>query len=123
MIKFITKRILIAIPTLLIIVAFSFSMMRVAPGGPFTNERALPPEIERNIKAAYNLDKPVYEQFYIYIKNLTKGDFGPFRISFFKLWGVIFGPWGPKSVDQVVATTAWRLVGQTTNRPFDQFEN
>ena len=77
MIKFITKRILIAIPTLLIIVAFSFSMMRVAPGGPFTNERALPPEIERNIKAAYNLDKPVYEQFYIYIKNLTKGDFGP----------------------------------------------
>ena len=77
MIKFITKRILIAIPTLLIIVAFSFFMMRIAPGGPFTNERALPPEIENNIKAAYNLDKPVYEQFYIYIKNLTKGDFGP----------------------------------------------
>ena len=49
MIKFITKRILIAIPTLLIIIAFSFSMMRVAPGGPFTNERALPPEIEKNI--------------------------------------------------------------------------
>ena len=37
----------------------------------------MPPEIERNINAAYNLDKPVYEQFYIYIKNLTKGDFGP----------------------------------------------
>ena len=77
MIKFITKRILIAIPTLLIIIAFSFSMMRVAPGGPFTNERALPPEIEKNIKAAYNLDKPVYEQFYIYMKNITRGDFGP----------------------------------------------
>ena len=77
MIKFITKRILIAIPTLLIIIAFGFSMMRVAPGGPFTNERALPPEIERNINEAYNLDKPVYEQFYIYIKNLSKGDFGP----------------------------------------------
>ena len=74
MIKFITKRILIAIPTLLIIIAFSFSMMRVAPGGPFTNERALPPEIEKNIKAAYNLDKPVYEQFYIYMKNITRGD-------------------------------------------------
>ena len=77
MIKFITKRILIAIPTLLIIIAFSFSMMRVAPGGPFTNERALPPEIEKNIKAAYNLDKPVYEQFYIYMKNIARGDFGP----------------------------------------------
>ena len=65
MIKFITKRILIAIPTLLIIVAFSFFMMRIAPGGPFTNERALPPEIENNIKAAYNLDKPVLSLIHI----------------------------------------------------------
>ena len=52
-------------------------MMRVAPGGPFTNERALPPEIERNIQEAYNLNKPIYEQFFIYIKNLSVGDFGP----------------------------------------------
>ena len=61
MIKFITKRILIAIPTLLIIIAFSFSMMRVAPGGPFTNERALPPEIEKNInKIRQYTDMQVY---------------------------------------------------------------
>ena len=77
MIKFITKRLIIAIPTLLIIIAFGFIMMRVAPGGPFTNERALPPEIERNIQEAYNLNKPIYEQFFIYIKNLSVGDFGP----------------------------------------------
>ncbi len=77
MIKFITKRLIIAIPTLLIIIAFGFIMMRIAPGGPFTNERALPPEIERNIQEAYNLNKPIYEQFFIYIKNLSVGDFGP----------------------------------------------
>ena len=78
MLGYIVRRILGAIPTLFIIVAATFFMMRLAPGGPFDGERRLPPEIERNIKAAYNLDKPVYEQFGIYITNiLTKGDFGP----------------------------------------------
>ena len=78
MLGYIVRRILGAIPTLFIIVAATFFMMRLAPGGPFDGERRLPPEIERNIKAAYNLDKPVYEQFGIYISNiLTKGDFGP----------------------------------------------
>ncbi|MBL9009851.1 MAG: oligopeptide ABC transporter permease OppB [Alphaproteobacteria bacterium] len=78
MLGYIVRRLLGAIPTLFIIVAATFFMMRLAPGGPFDGERRLPPEIERNIKAAYNLDKPVYEQFGIYVGNiLTKGDFGP----------------------------------------------
>ena len=78
MLGYIVRRLLGAIPTLFIIVAATFFMMRLAPGGPFDGERRLPPEIERNIKAAYNLDKPVYEQFFIYIENIvTKGDFGP----------------------------------------------
>ncbi len=71
------KRILLAIPVLFAVATITFFLIKIAPGGPFTNERALPPEIEKNIKAAYNLDKPVYEQFYIYMKNITKGDFGP----------------------------------------------
>ena len=78
MLGYIVRRLLGAIPTLFIIVAATFFLMRLAPGGPFDGERRLPPEIERNIKAAYNLDKPVYEQFGIYVGNiLTKGDFGP----------------------------------------------
>jgi oligopeptide transport system permease protein len=78
MLGYIVRRLLGAIPTLLIIVAATFFLMRLAPGGPFDGERRLPPEIERNIKAAYNLDKPVYQQFYIYLENVvTKGDFGP----------------------------------------------
>ena len=78
MLGYIVRRLLGAIPTLFIIVAATFFLMRLAPGGPFDGERRLPPEIERNIKAAYNLDKPVYEQFTIYIdKILTHGDFGP----------------------------------------------
>ena len=52
-------------------------MMRVAPGGPFDGERKLPPDIERNIKAAYDLDKPLPTQFVIYLSKVVRGDFGP----------------------------------------------
>jgi oligopeptide transport system permease protein len=63
MLRYIVRRLLGAIPTLLIIIAATFFMMRLAPGGPFDQERRLPPEIERNIKAAYDLDKPILQQF------------------------------------------------------------
>ena len=56
MIKLNIKRLAVAIPTLIIIIAFEFCLMRLAPGGPFTNERALPPEIEQKINEAYDLD-------------------------------------------------------------------
>jgi oligopeptide transport system permease protein len=71
------RRLLGAIPTLFIIITLAFFMMRLAPGGPFDGERRLPPEIERNIAAAYNLDRPVHEQFFIYLSRLAQGDFGP----------------------------------------------
>ena len=64
MLRFIVRRLIGAIPTLLIIIAMAFFMMRIAPGGPFDQERRLPPEIEKNILAAYDLDKPVLQQFF-----------------------------------------------------------
>ena len=77
MITYIFKRILSAIPTLLIIITLAFFMMRLAPGGPFDSERQLPPEIEANILKAYHLDKPLYEQYFIYLNNMLHFDFGP----------------------------------------------
>jgi oligopeptide transport system permease protein len=77
MLSYAIRRILGAIPTLFIIITLAFFMMRLAPGGPFDTERRLPPEIEANVKAAYNLDKPVYEQYFIYLANVVAGDFGP----------------------------------------------
>ena len=71
------RRLLGAIPTLFVIVTLAFFMMRIAPGGPFDSERRLPPEVERNIKAAYNLDKPLSEQYLIYLGKLIQGDLGP----------------------------------------------
>ncbi len=66
-----------AIPTLFIIITLTFFMMRLAPGGPFDSARRLPPEIEHNMKAAYDLDKPAYEQYAIYLRRLAHGDLGP----------------------------------------------
>ncbi|HKX64882.1 MAG TPA: ABC transporter permease subunit, partial [Rhizomicrobium sp.] len=48
-----------------------------APGGPFDSQRRLPPEVERNVKAAYNLDKPLTQQYLIYLGKLAQGDLGP----------------------------------------------
>lgn len=77
MASYIARRLLSAIPTLFLIVALSFFMMRIAPGGPFDGERRLPPDIEMNMKRAYDLDKPIHVQFLKYLGGVVKGDFGP----------------------------------------------
>jgi oligopeptide transport system permease protein len=71
------RRFLGAIPTLFVIVTLAFFMMRAAPGGPFDTDRRLPPEIEANIKAAYDLDKPLLQQYAIYLGKVARGDMGP----------------------------------------------
>jgi oligopeptide transport system permease protein len=73
----IARRLLVAIPTLFIIIAAAFFLMRAAPGGPFDGERQLPAEIERRLEAAFNLDQPPIVQFQRYIAGLARGDLGP----------------------------------------------
>jgi len=77
MFAYAVKRILGAVPTLLVIVALAFFLIRLAPGGPFDRERALPPEIEENLRRAYHLDEPLTLQFARYLGGLARGDFGP----------------------------------------------
>lgn len=71
------RRLLTAVPTLFVIVTIAFFMMRVAPGGPFDRERALPPEIEANVLRAYDLDQPLWRQYTDYLTKLSRGDLGP----------------------------------------------
>ncbi|MBI2383612.1 MAG: oligopeptide ABC transporter permease OppB [Gammaproteobacteria bacterium] len=75
--SFVLKRLLSAIPTLFLLVALTFFLMRVAPGGPFDAERALPPEVQAQVEAAYHLDEPVWRQFGRYLGGLMQGDLGP----------------------------------------------
>lgn len=67
---------MLAIVTVFIICAITFFAMNAIPGGPFSSEKALSPEVEAVLMERYNLDKPVSTQFVLYLKNLLKGDFG-----------------------------------------------
>lgn len=77
MFKLIVKRIFEAIPTLLFLITISFFMMRLAPGSPFSGEKNLPPAVLANIEAKYNLNDPLWTQFFNYLLQLLQGDFGP----------------------------------------------
>jgi oligopeptide transport system permease protein len=71
------RRILFAIPLLLVISALAFALVHLAPGGPFDRERApASPEIERQLKAKYHLDEPIWKQYLRYLGDLAHGDFG-----------------------------------------------
>ena len=77
MLRYAIRRFLGALPTLFILIAAAFLLIRMAPGGPFDSERALLPEIEANLRAAYHLDEPLYRQFGRYTWGLLHADFGP----------------------------------------------
>jgi oligopeptide transport system permease protein len=77
LLRYALKRLLGAIPTLLLVVVLAFLMVHAAPGGPFDDERGLPPEIEANIAAAYDLDKPLPVQLWRYLAGVVRGDLGP----------------------------------------------
>ena len=74
--RYIVKRILLAILTVFIICAITFFVMNAIPGGPFNREKALSAATIEALNRRYNLDKPVPEQFILYMKNLLHGDFG-----------------------------------------------
>ncbi len=78
MLQFIAKRLLVAVPTLLFLIVFSFVLMFAAPGGPFDSERPLPPEVLANVLERYGLDQPYWKQMVDYVKNIVLHfDFGP----------------------------------------------
>ena len=74
--KYIFKRVLLAIVTIFIVCFIPFFTMNAIPGGPFAGEKAKSPEVQAALEKRFNLDKPVGEQFVIYMKNLLHGDFG-----------------------------------------------
>jgi len=71
------RRLLGLVPTLLILITIVFFMMRVAPGGPFDAEKALPPDIQANLEARYHLDEPLIQQYFRYLGQVLRFDFGP----------------------------------------------
>ncbi len=77
MLRFFLTRLFTAVPTFFVIIALTFFLMRLAPGGPFDAERALDPQIAQNLHRIYQLDRPLLEQFWLYLQSLAHGDLGP----------------------------------------------
>ena len=78
MFSFIARRLLVAVPTLLVLIVISAVLMHAAPGGPFNSERKLSAEVLANLQAKYGLDQPLYVQIWTYIRDLVLHfDFGP----------------------------------------------
>jgi oligopeptide transport system permease protein len=75
---FIFRRIFIeAIPTLFVIATITFFLIRLAPGGPFSSEKNVSPQVLERLNAHYGLDKPLVTQYTTYLLNVLKGNFGP----------------------------------------------
>ncbi len=77
MLQLIIKRLLVAIPVLIIVASLTFFLVRLAPGGPFDSEKAVSPQVLKNLNEVYNLNAPLYEQYFDYMANALTGDFGP----------------------------------------------
>ena len=77
MFRFLLRRLLVAIPTLLLVITAAFFMMRAAPGSPFETARKLPAQVEKNIMAKYGMDRPLPAQYAAYLGGVVRGDFGP----------------------------------------------
>ena len=75
---YILKRILLAILTIWVVITVTFFVVHLIPGGPFTAEKAVSPEVEAALKEKYGLDKPLFQQYTTYLKDIiTEFDFGP----------------------------------------------
>lgn len=77
MTKYIIRRLIGIIPTILIVITISFFLIRIAPGGPFDAERRPPEQVLKNIEAKFNLDQPLLMQYLNYLGDILKGDLGP----------------------------------------------
>lgn len=77
MITIILKRILLAIPVLIAVATLTFFLIKQAPGGPFDAEKAVSPQVLKNLNAVYNLDASEWEQYTDYMTGVIQGDFGP----------------------------------------------
>jgi oligopeptide transport system permease protein len=77
MLRFLVRRLVVAIPTLFVVITVAFFMMRAAPGSPFDNDRRLPPEIKANVEKKFGMNRPLAVQYVSYLGGVLHGDFGP----------------------------------------------
>ena len=76
MVKYIAKRLVLAVVTIWAVATLTFFLMNLVPGGPFLSEKAISPQATAALEAKYGLDKPIMERYLTYISDAAHGDFG-----------------------------------------------
>jgi oligopeptide transport system permease protein len=108
--RYFLRRLLQLVPTLFIIVSLSFFIIRLAPGSPFASERALPPEVVRDLEAKYGFDRPLLAQYGTYLSNLARLDLGMStkypQMSVSEIIGLGF----PVTLQLAAVALAWALL-------------
>ncbi|OAA90221.1 ABC transporter permease [Clostridium ljungdahlii] len=77
MLKYILKRLVYSVITIWIVISITFLLMHMIPGGPFDDEKKLPPQIKANLEQKFGLDKPLSQQYTTYLGNIVHGELGP----------------------------------------------
>jgi oligopeptide transport system permease protein len=110
MLRYIGRRLLEAIPVMLVIITGTFFMQRFVPGGPFTSEKAVTPEVERNLEAYYHLNDPLWKQYADYLWDLTPKRFHPLALTegfdLKEAFGIDFRPsfkYPNRTVNEIIA--------------------
>ena len=75
--RFVFRRFISLIPTMFLIITFSFFLIRLAPGGPFSSEKKVTEEVMQNLLKKYHMDEPLYKQYFRYLGDICRGDLGP----------------------------------------------
>ena len=110
MLRFIGRRLLEAIPVMFVIITGTFFMQRFVPGGPFTAEKAVTPEVLRNLEAYYHLNDPLWKQYTDYMWDLCPKKFHPLALErgldFKAAFGIDFRPsfkYPNRTVNEIIA--------------------
>lgn len=112
MLRYMAKRFLLMIVTLFIIITATFFLMRAIPGGPFSFDRVLPPNVEAALNAKYRLDQPLFNQYADYLAGVLRFDFGPSFVYFGQtINDMIAVGWPPSAIIGLWATLLIVAVG------------
>jgi ABC-type dipeptide/oligopeptide/nickel transport system permease component len=108
---FVLRRILWTIPVIVLVIFLTFVMMRAIPGNPFRRtDRPVPESIQRNLEAKFNLDKPWYQQYALYVKDVFTLDLGPSLVLRGRTVNQIVKDNFPNSVELGLLAFVWAIV-------------
>src|SRR5688572_16913663 len=108
--RYLIGRLLVMIPVFFLVITVVFFMIRFAPGGPFSSEKKVSPQVMRALEAKYNMDKPLINQYFDYLVALSRFDLGPSFKHANRTVNEIIGDSLPISAELGLISLVWALL-------------